>query len=149
MNSIIITDFKLHKDEDKIMAKRNFSSKRNAIYQVLCATDTHPGARWVYDQLKPHIPDLSLGTVYRNIALFKDEGTVRVICSVNGEERYDGCVEPHSHFVCNCCGRVIDVDDESMSSDFTSRLSEKGFTVESRYVLYYGICPECKKNKLH
>ena len=71
------------------MAKHNFSLKRNAIYQVLCETDAHPSARWVYDQLKPDIPDLSLGTVYRNIALFKNEGTVRVICNVNGEERYD------------------------------------------------------------
>ena len=43
--------------------------------------------RWVYDKLKPEIPDLSLGTVYRNIALFKDEGKVSVICNVNGEER--------------------------------------------------------------
>ena len=74
------------------MAKRNFSSKRNAIYQVLCATDTHPGARWVYDRLKPHIPDLSLGTVYRNIALFKDEGTVRVICNVNGKRIFPSLI---------------------------------------------------------
>ena len=61
------------------MAKRNFSSKRNAIYNAVCGTDTHPSARWVYDKLKPEIPDLSLGTVYRNIALFKDEGTVRSV----------------------------------------------------------------------
>lgn len=131
------------------MAKHNFSLKRNAIYQVLCETDAHPSARWVYDQLKPDIPDLSLGTVYRNIALFKNEGTVRVICNVNGEERYDADVKPHSHFVCNCCGKVIDVEDENMNFDFTSRLSEKGFAVESRYVIYYGICPECRNNNLH
>lgn len=77
------------------MAKRNFSSKRNAIYNAVCGTDTHPSARWVYDKLKPEIPDLSLGTVYRNIALFKDEGKVSVICNVNGEERIDGNTEPH------------------------------------------------------
>ena len=131
------------------MAKRNFSSKRNAIYEVICSTDTHPSARWIYDRLKPSIPNLSLGTVYRNIGLFKAEGAVNVVCNVNGEERYDGDIHPHSHFVCNCCGKVIDVDEKNQSSDFSSELSEMGFTVESRYILYYGICPECKDKKLH
>ena len=109
------------------MAKRNFSSKRNAIY----------------DKLKPEIPDLSLGTVYRNIALFKDEGKVSVICNVNGEERIDGNTEPHPHFVCNKCNAVIDVEDNQNADDLKSQLAEEGFKVENRFVIYYGICPKC------
>ena len=112
------------------MAKRNFSSKRNAIYNAVCGTDTHPSARWVYDKLKPEIPDLSLGTVYRNIALFKDEGKVSVICNVNGEERIDGNTEPHPHFVCNKCKAVIDVEDNQKADDLESQLAEEGFKVE-------------------
>ncbi|MCD8026835.1 MAG: transcriptional repressor [Clostridiales bacterium] len=125
------------------MAKRNFSSKRNAIYNAVCSTDTHPSARWVYERLKPDFPDLSLGTVYRNIALFKDEGRVSVICNVNGEERIDGNTSPHPHFVCNCCGNVYDVEDTAEQADDCSALAEKGFAVESKFVLYYGICPKC------
>ena len=125
------------------MAKRNFSSKRNAIYNAVCGTDTHPSARWVYDKLKPEIPDLSLGTVYRNIALFKDEGKVSVICNVNGEERIDGNTEPHPHFVCNKCKAVIDVEDNQNADDLESQLAEEGFKVENRFVIYYGICPKC------
>ena len=113
------------------MAKRNFSSKRNAIYNAVCGTDTHPSARWVYDKLKPEIPDLSLGTVYRNIALFKDEGKVSVICNVNGEERIDGNTEPHPHFVCNKCNAVIDVEDNQNADDLESQLAEEGFKVEN------------------
>lgn len=113
------------------MAKRNFSSKRNAIYNAVCGTDTHPSARWVYDKLKPEIPDLSLGTVYRNIALFKDEGKVSVICNVNGEERIDGNTEPHPHFVCNKCNAVIDVEDNQNADDLKSQLAEEGFKVET------------------
>ena len=109
------------------MAKRNFSSKRNAIYNAVCGTDTHPSARWVYDKLKPEIPDLSLGTVYRNIALFKDEGKVSVICNVNGEERIDGNTEPHPHFVCNKCKAVIDVENNQNADDLESQLAEEGF----------------------
>lgn len=127
------------------MAKRNFSLKRNAIYNVLCGTDTHPSARWVYEKLKSEMPELSLGTVYRNIALFKEEGKVQVVCSVNGEERIDGNALPHPHFVCNSCGRVYDVGGRNSKSEITSELSEMGFAVESEYILCYGNCPECIK----
>lgn len=125
------------------MAKRNFSSKRNAIYNAVCSTDIHPSARWVYESLKPDIPDLSLGTVYRNIALFKAEGKVNVVCNVNGKERIDSNTKPHPHFVCNKCGKVFDVSENNSFSDENRALVKAGFTVESKYVLYYGICPEC------
>ena len=123
--------------------KRNFSSKRNAIYNVLLNTDTHPSARWVYEQLKPDFPDLSLGTVYRNISLFKNEGTIISVCNINGEERVDANTSPHPHFVCNCCGKVIDIKDNSSLTAESSSLINQGFAIESRLVIYYGKCPEC------
>lgn len=129
------------------MAKRNFSSKRNAIYNAVCNTPTHPSAKWVYEQLKPEIPDLSLGTVYRNIALFKNEGKINVVCSVNGEERIDADTKPHPHFVCNICGRVSDVRDSNIAYSENRELESAGYTVESRYVIYYGLCPECSKQR--
>ena len=53
------------------MAIQKKSRKRDAILACVCSTDTHPTAEWVYTQLKPDIPDLSLGTVYRNLAMFR------------------------------------------------------------------------------
>lgn len=125
------------------MAKRNYSYKRIAIYNAVCSTATHPSAKWVYEKLKPEIPDLSLGTVYRNIALFKSEGKVNVICSVNGEERIDANIKPHPHFVCNNCGRVFDVKDSGASQSENRELESAGYIIEFREVLYYGLCPEC------
>ncbi|MEE1219426.1 MAG: transcriptional repressor [Ruminococcus sp.] len=130
------------------MAKRNFSSKRNAIYNTVCSTDTHPSARWVYEKLKPDFPDLSLGTVYRNISLFKNEGKISVICNVNGEERIDGNVLPHPHFVCNCCGNVYDVEENNIQADELNRLNNNGFKIQSRFVIYYGLCPNCSAEQL-
>ena len=91
-------------------------------------------------------PDLSLGTVYRNISLFKNEGKVSVVCNVNGEERIDGNTSPHTHFVCNCCGRVIDVADDGSKSSESLALLNKGFTIESKLVIYYGKCSDCCNN---
>ena len=56
------------------MTGHNFSSKREAIFKTIASTKSHPSAKWVYDKLKDEIPNLSLGTVYRNIALFKEQG---------------------------------------------------------------------------
>ena len=47
---------------------RKHSHKRDAILECLRCTTSHPTAEWVYTQLKPTIPDLSLATVYRNLA---------------------------------------------------------------------------------
>lgn len=126
--------------------KRNFSSKRNAIYNTILSTTTHPSASWIYEQLKPDYPDLSLGTVYRNISLFKNEGKVSVVCNVNGEERIDGNTSPHTHFVCNCCGRVIDVADDGSKSSESLALLNKCFSIESKLVIYYGKCSDCCNN---
>ena len=131
------------------MVKRNFSTKRNAIHQAICSTDSHPSARWVYETLKPEIPDLSLGTVYRNIALFKQEGKVQVICNVNGEERIDGNTSSHPHFVCNKCGNVYDIVSKQTSSELTKELINSGFIIESELIMFHGICPNCSEEKLH
>lgn len=125
------------------MAKRNFSPKRNAIYNAVCSTNTHPSSRWIYEKLKPDIPDLSLGTVYRNISLFKEEGKINVVCSINGEERLDGNTQSHPHFVCNKCGRVVDVAEAIGAIDENKELIRSGYVIQSKYLIYYGMCPEC------
>ena len=86
------------------MDNTRYSPKRDAILQCLRSTTCHPSAEWVYSQLKPRIPDLSLATVYRNLARFRAEGAVQVIGCVDGEDRYDGNTAPHGHFVCRTCG---------------------------------------------
>ena len=88
---------------------RRYSPKREAILECLRSTHNHPAAEWVYAQLKPSIPDLSLATVYRNLGQFRKDGTIQVIGNVDGEERYDGDTSPHSHFICRSCGKVADL----------------------------------------
>ena len=125
------------------MSTIRYSKQREAIKDYLKSVTCHPTADTVYLNIQKTFPNISLGTVYRNIALFKDEGKVSVICNVNGEERIDGNTEPHPHFVCNKCNAVIDVEDNQNADDLESQLAEEGFKVENRFVIYYGICPKC------
>ena len=89
--------------------KKHFR-KRDAILTCLRQTTVHPSAEWIYAQLKPEIPDLSIGTVYRNLALFKEKGMIISVGTVNGVERFDGNTCPHVHFICNDCSAVIDLE---------------------------------------
>jgi Fur family peroxide stress response transcriptional regulator len=131
-----------------LQKSRKHSGKRDAILQVIQSTKSHPGAQWVYDTLKPLIPDLSLGTVYRNISLFRQEGRVISVGVVEGEERFDGRTEPHPHFVCEKCGLVLDVGGE-IQSELIANLSSKipGCTIDKQKMLFYGICMACSESK--
>jgi Fur family peroxide stress response transcriptional regulator len=130
---------------------RKHSKKRDAIMEVIRSTTTHPGAQWVYDQLKADIPGLSLATVYRNIKLFQREGSVVSVGVVDGEERFDGRVEPHPHFVCACCGRVMDYDNPELPFRFAKVMehlkdfehTQGGFIIDYRKTVFNGLCAEC------
>ncbi len=121
-----------------------YSKKREAILSAICSTDTHPSADWVYQTLKPLYPDLSLGTVYRNLARFKEEGLVISVGTVNGQERFDGTVQPHTHFICTSCGIVLDFH-ELKQDEALNRKAEQmhGLKIDHHELVFYGTCPHC------
>ena len=119
----------------------NYSSKRELIYSTLCSTKSHPSAKWVYEQLKEDHPDLSLGTVYRNIALFKENGKAIAVANILGEERLDGDTSPHAHLVCKCCGKIEDIDMPSL----TLKGESSGFNTDFVAVTYFGPFAQCSE----
>lgn len=122
------------------MATKRYSRQRELIYQALCGTTEHPTADMVYQWLKPENPNLSLGTVYRNLNLLADEGTIiRMPFPV---ERYDANVKPHPHFRCRCCGAVSDLD-LPYDSALDAQVNALGHQVEQHSVLFSGVCINC------
>ena len=121
-----------------------YSKKREAILSLLRGTSCHPSAEWVYRQLRPLHPDLSLGTVYRNLAFFREQGLVQSVGVVQGQERFDAVTAPHSHFVCSCCGAVLDLPDIHPDRDLERTVSAQyGFAAERCELTFYGLCPDC------
>ena len=127
------------------MAAHKRSKKRDIVLDVLKSTKGHPSAQWVYLEARKFAPDISLGTVYRNLGMFKDEGTISSVGVVDGEERYDFNVMPHTHFVCVQCKKVIDIDDKNICVN--DKIEQHyGVKVESRAVVYNGLCCECSES---
>ena len=71
--------------------------KRNAILTCLRSTHLHPSAEMLHEMLQPEHPDISLATVYRNLSLFKNQGVIQSLGTVDGIERFDGNAQPHVH----------------------------------------------------
>ena len=120
--------------------------KRDAILACLHATDVHPSAEWVYNRLKPEYPDLSLGTVYRNLTLFKEQGLVTSLGTVEGVERFDGNTKPHVHFVCKDCGSVIDLHHIKIPQGLAEEAEHSvGCQVSFCQLTFSGTCENCQK----
>ena len=121
--------------------------KREAILNCLRSTDVHPTAEWVYTQLKSEYPDISLGTVYRNLNLFKEQGLIQSLGTVNGVERFDGNTAPHVHYICTGCGRVVDLPGLSVPEDLNyAAEAESGGRVAACQLTFTGICGKCSQN---
>ena len=119
------------------------SHQRDQIYEYLCQSREHPSAERIYSDLRPEIPGLSLGTVYRNLKLLEELGKVRRVASHQGTERYDAICGDHAHFLCQRCGCLHDltgVDSEALRSAIHL---EEGATLTKLDITVTGICPSC------
>ena len=87
---------------------------------------------------------MSLGTVYRNIALFKQQGLIQSLGNVNGVERFDGTVVPHVHFVCSVCGEIRDLTQLHVPQLLCDKAaSEADAVVEQCMLTFLGTCSDC------
>ena len=130
------------------MATTKHFRKRDAILTYLQGTTSHPSAEMVYADLKQQIPDLSLGTVYRNLHLFKEQGLAITVGTVKGVERFDGNVNPHVHFFCTDCGAVLDLPKMDVPQQLVSTAAGQiGGTVEQCQMTFTGLCRDCVPTK--
>lgn len=122
-----------------------YSKQREALLRVLKNTRSHPSADWLYDELRAEFPSISLGTVYRNLALLADNGAIKRITTGSGKEHFDGFTDEHSHFVCTECDSIYDITlsgAEKLNEEVEKSLSA---TVDNHSLVFYGLCSKCKK----
>lgn len=122
------------------------SRQRDAILENLRGRYDHPVADELYRDLKQDIPSLSLGTLYRNLALLSSEGIILKL-SCGSADRFDGNPNPHYHLVCESCGGVFDLPLEPMPELDVAAESSFDGRVHSHSLTFYGLCSSCSENK--
>ena len=118
-----------------------YSKHRELITDIIKNRKDHPTADMIYASAREIEPNISLGTVYRNLKLLADENVIITLETEDKRLHYDGDTSRHSHFICSDCGQIIDLFKPSKTPD---ELAELGLMVESEKCVYYGKCFDCK-----
>ena len=122
---------------------RKRSRQRELLLEVLRSTTCHPDADWVFSKMREKMPNISLGTVYRNLSLLAREGTILKLATGEQADRFDGCAAPHYHLLCRGCGSVLDLPMPYAEALNTGAADESGCEIEGHSLLFYGKCPSC------
>jgi Fe2+ or Zn2+ uptake regulation protein len=125
-------------------AMKRKTKQRELILKVVRGTRTHPTADWIYNEVRKEIPNISLGTVYRNLRLLCQSGEVLELDMCGTLSRFDGRTDNHYHFRCLKCGRVFDLD-EPVDEGLNKRVADRtGFEVQCHRLEFRGLCLDCK-----
>lgn len=131
------------------MKAMKYSRQRESIKANLMSRKDHPTADAVYTAIREEFPNISLGTVYRNLNLLVELGEAQKLTCGDGKDHFDADVSPHYHFVCQHCGAVIDLMMEPIP-EVTKQAQEdfKG-QILSHVTYFYGTCPDCLTQETH
>jgi Fur family peroxide stress response transcriptional regulator len=123
---------------------RRGTKQKETILKVLKNTRSHPTADQIYDEVRKEIPNISKGTIYRNLQVLNEDGAIFAL-NLNGTlSRYEVKQESHYHFRCENCGRVFDLE-EPIDKEIDARVSRQtGFKVSHHQTEFRGLCKKCQ-----
>lgn len=122
------------------------SAQRDAILSNLRARTDHPTADMIYTDMRKIIPNISMGTVYRNLSDLCGSGAIIKI-GAEGRERYDGNTSLHTHFFCERCGEVADIFSPLSLSGLKEAEKETGGKIKTASITFRGFCRRCLEDK--
>lgn len=118
------------------------TKQKDAILAAVLKLKFHPSADDVYKYVKNIFPNISLGTVYRNLNTFAKLGYINKICIPNSSDRFDYDIKKHEHFLCKKCGSLLDADVNVL---ITNNLTFEAINDYS--LIIHGVCEKCNKNE--
>lgn len=119
--------------------------QKKIILEAVRNSNNHPTAEAIYQAIKEKYPNISMGTVYRNLNLLTSKGMIKRIESYKAD-CFDHRLDEHHHFKCKNCGTIFDVN--VYQQDITNNLIKEGdFEIDCFHIAFYGMCTTCK-NKI-
>ena len=120
------------------------TAQRDTVLRVVESSCDHPSAETIYTRCREIMPEISLGTVYRNLKVLVELGKIREVSILNAGDRYDKTIGLHAHFRCKHCGRVLDVPAGALEELENKVESATGYLIEGTEVLFVGVCDGCR-----
>lgn len=131
------------------MKTLKYSRQREAIKSFLASRKDHPTADIVYTHIREDFPNISLGTVYRNLSLLADRGEILKLSCGDGADHFDACTSPHYHFYCRKCQNVFDLKLPNINMEEIDIEASQDFDgqIEGHFLYFYGTCRACAAQK--
>lgn len=120
-----------------------YSRQREEIKHYLSTRKDHPTADHVYMAIRQQLPNISLGTVYRNLNMLADNGEILRLRVGDGVDHFDYDTSPHYHFVCKECGCVSDLEMKSIDSIVDTASEHFNGQIQGHVTYFYGLCSNC------
>ncbi len=114
------------------------------VWEAIKDDTSHPTADQVYARVRERFPNVSLGTVYRNLQKLVADEKLQVLM-IGRAQHFDPLVRRHQHFICEKCGRVFDVLVDIRDEIKPAKLPHAGFKVTSHQLAFYGACKHCSR----
>ncbi len=126
------------------MQKRN-TIQRQLVIAAVRFLSNHPTAEEIYEKIILEYPDISKGTVYRNLNTLVETGLLSKVSVPSAADRYDHILTKHYHVQCTSCKKFINVDDMEYFQGLDDKIAQlTGFKMQNHSIVFEGICPECQ-----
>lgn len=131
---------------EKICRKHGMriTPQRVAIYKELSSSKKHPSAIAIFKKIRKYYPNISLGTVNSTLLAFSRIGLAKVVESSGDPKRFDPDLEPHHHFRCIKCGKIIDFTNQAYDNITVPTGIKRKFVVTGKKVHLEGLCDKCR-----
>ena len=135
-------------DNKKAPGSTRSTLQKQAILDVLRSSQKMVTAEEVYGRVREKYPNVSLGTVYRNLQNYSQQGLVRRTLLTDGKARFElaGNIH-HHHLICLTCGETAEVPWCPVGPEVTAFMTERDFLPVSHQFEVYGYCRQCRSKK--
>jgi Fur family transcriptional regulator, ferric uptake regulator len=147
---IIINNYDLAPHGERVHMdhkQERMTKQRKVILEELRKAKSHPTAYDVHEMVRGKLPQISLGTVYRNLEYLSSKGLIQKLDMGKGQRRFDATTEEHAHIMCVTCGKVEDIALQPDLNILTMKDIVKeqiGFEIIGYAMELHGICPACR-----
>ena len=128
------------------MTKRRLTTQRIKILEYLAGTESHPTAEAIHQAIKKEMPSITLATVYRNLNLLANQGII-IKFKIGNTYHFDGKEGSHEHAVCTICGKILDVEQPTLSEQALKNAQINDFHPEKVRMMFFGICKTCEEKR--
>jgi len=119
--------------------KRRWTKQSRTILDIIYESEEHLSASGVYDIARRSIPNISLGTVYRNLKKLESAGLIRE-ATISGVSVFFKHPFSNAYYECDNCHRIVPVDIQIDIADMERRI---GSLIKKWDLHLSGTCRDC------